>query len=537
MVLRGEGVSGGRAAGPVFVAREEAPRRAAGGDLEAAVGAVSARLRALAQSASGRGASGAAILEAQAMMAEDPMLREAIEEARKRGLPAADAVSAGAEQVAAQLEQLEDDYLRARATDVREVGRLLRLQLSGASGGRLAGLAAPSIVVARELQPADLLGVDGRLLRGLVTEVGGRASHAAIVARELGIPAVANVAGALRAAARLRAAELDGDAGQVSFAARFEERARTEAPARIDLDLDSLPVALMANVGSAEGAVAAAQRGARGIGLFRTEFLFMSASGPLSEEEQLAVYRAACEAMSPHPVVVRTLDAGADKPLPYLGHDAEANPQLGRRGVRLWLPRPRLWRPQVRALLRAAADHPNLQVMAPLVAAREEMLAVRRHFEEEASDLGVGLPPLGMMVETPAAAAALEVFAGAADFVSLGTNDLTQYTVAADRELAWNQGLGVANPGVLRLIADAAATAQRLGMRAGACGEAAGQPPLAVFLAGAGVTSLSMTVDAIPAVAAAVRRLGAEGCRQAAQSALRSPTATGALTRLRHALA
>jgi len=303
------------------------------------------------------------------------------------------------------------------------------------------------------------------------------------------------------------------------------------------VDLDSLPVRLMANVASVEAAQAAARRGARGIGLFRTEFMFMSSAGPMSEEQQLAIYSEACAAMAPHPVIVRTLDAGADKPLPYLAGRREENPQLGRRGVRLWLHEPRLWEPQVRALLRTAAAHPNLQVMAPMIAAREEMLSVRRRFRDEAGALGLTVPPLGMMVEVPAAAAALEAFAGAADFISLGTNDLTQYVVAADRELAWSQWLSPANPGVLRLIATAAASARRLGIHAGVCGESAGDPLLAVFMVGAGVASLSMTVDALSDVAGALRTLGYEGCRTAAEAALRSPTAAGALARLRHALA
>lgn len=535
IVLHGDGISGGQAAGPVFVARDHKPRRSADGDLGAAVAEVAARLRGLARSVSGAGEGTAEILEAQAMMAEDPGLRAAIDAARTPGAPLVDAVFAGAEHAAAHLDQLEDDYLRARAGDVREVGRLLALQLSGASGSRLAQLSRASIVVGHELQPIDLLGVDARLLLGLVTEVGGRTSHVAIVARELGIPAVTNVPGALDAAARHPAAGIDGDAGEIRFAERVDTRAPSGASSPVDLE--GLPLPLMANVASVEAAVAAARRGARGIGLFRTELMFMRASGPMPEGEQLAIYSAACSAMAPYPVLVRTLDVGADKALPYLARSSEANPQLGRRGVRLWLSRPELWRPQVRALLRTAVAHPNLQVMAPMVAAREEMLSVRHHFQDEANVLGVGVPPLGMVVEVPAVAAALDAFAGAADFISLGTNDLTQYAVAADRELAWNQGLGPANPGVLRLIAGAAGSARGLGMRAGVCGEAAGQPLLAIFLTGVGIESLSMTADALPEVAGAIRRLGSLGCRQAAAAALRSPTAAGALARLRHALA
>lgn len=535
ILLRGDGVCGGQAAGPVYLVRDQAPQPGADGDLAAAIAGVAARLRGLARAVTGRGDHGPEILEAQAMMAEDPSLRAAIEGERSAGTSLAEAVTAGAGRAAARLDQVDDEYLRARAEDVREVGRLLRLQLSGASGSRLAGLPRPSIVVGHELQPVDLLGVDRRLLLGLVTEVGGRTSHAAIVTRELGIPAVTNVSGAVDAAARHHAAEVDGDAGGVRFAERVEARAPGESWSRVDLE--GLPVSLMANVASVEAALAAARRGARGIGLFRTEFMFMNASGPISEDEQLRTYRAACSAMAPYPVVVRTLDAGADKGLPYLAQRSEKNPQLGRRGVRLWLARPQLWRPQVRALLRAAAAHPNLEVMAPMIAAREEMLAFRRRFLAEAGALGLAVPRLGMMVEVPAVAAALEAFAGAADFVSFGTNDLTQYAVAADRELAWSRWLGPANPGVLRLIANAAGSARRLGMSTGACGESAGEPLLAIFLTGVGVGSLSMTADRLPEVAGALRRLGPAGCREAAAAALRSPTAAGALARLRHALA
>jgi phosphoenolpyruvate-protein kinase (PTS system EI component) len=232
-------------------------------------------------------------------------------------------------------------------------------------------------------------------------------------------------------------------------------------------------------------------------------------------------------------VVIRTLDAGSDKPLPYLRGAAEPNPALGRRGARLWLEHEELWRPQVRALVRVAAGNPNLEVMLPMVAAREEMLIARRRFAAEARRLGVRVPRLGMMVEVPAVAAALDAFAGAAEFISLGTNDLTQYTVAADRELEWDQRLGEFNPGVLRLIALAAWSARRLGMEVAVCGELAGRPEGALFLAGVGVESLSMTADALPRVAELLGRVGVERARAAAHAALEERTAARALARLR----
>ncbi len=241
--------------------------------------------------------------------------------------------------------------------------------------------------------------------------------------------------------------------------------------------------------------------------------------------------------MAPHPVVVRTLDAGADKPLPYLPLLTEPNPQLGKRGVRLWLTTPELWRPQIRALLRTAAHCPNLRVMLPMVAARTEMVEARRLFEAEATTLGAPLPLLGMMVEVPGVAAALEAFGGVAQFMSMGTNDLTQYTVAADRELEWDEELSEMNPGVLKLIAMAAASAKQLAIPSGVCGELAGRPAGAVFLVGVGMDSISMTADAIPAVFETVTRLGRAGCERAAQTALAATTAREAADALGQFLA
>jgi phosphoenolpyruvate-protein kinase (PTS system EI component) len=241
--------------------------------------------------------------------------------------------------------------------------------------------------------------------------------------------------------------------------------------------------------------------------------------------------------MWPHPVVVRTLDAGADKPLPYLPPALEPNPQLGRRGVRLWLARQELWKPQIRALLRAAAVNSNVKVMLPMVAARSEMIAVRRLFAAEAESLGLQVPELGIMVEVPAVAAALGAFKGTTDFVSLGTNDLTQYTAAADRGLEWDIDLSELNPGVLRLIAMVVRDARTMGVQAGVCGELAARPVGAIFLVGVGVSSLSMSANAMEAVVEATSRLGSTRCAEAAQRALESDCGSAALAALSGALA
>ncbi len=280
--LRGTGASSGRAAGPVFLATEEAPAGSmAATDASSAIASVASRLETLAE-ASSTLKEGADILRAQAEMARDPSLAAAIEAELLGGKPLRQATKDAAERYAQRLEALEDTYLRERGADIREVGRLLSLEAAGMAGSRLAGLKSPSIVFAHELSPADTLGVDSKLLLGLVTEIGGRTSHAAIVARELGIPAVVSAAGACEAAAHYPAAEIDGDSGEVRLLEQVQRR--TSTVARATIDVSAAPVRIMANVGSAAAAVAAAGRGAAGIGLFRTEFMFMAEHGPMPED-------------------------------------------------------------------------------------------------------------------------------------------------------------------------------------------------------------------------------------------------------------
>jgi phosphotransferase system enzyme I (PtsI) len=535
-VLRGIPASRGVAAGPVFVVDE---RTRVGGterkDYAEAVAALAARLEGIATALPPSRAEGAAILRAQAAMVRDPALASAVENLVAAGSGLPDAITKASATYAARLADVGDAYLRERSEDVREVGRLLVGEITGTATSHLAGLARPSIVVARRVSPADTLSVQPELVLGIVTEEGGITSHAAIVARELGIPAVVGVVNAVDLAGGHMAAEVDGASGEVSFMDHVNAHVVEISDAT--LDLRTSPVPLMANVGSLQAVLSAAHRGAQGVGLFRTEFLFMADDAPTIEDEQASIYAAACDAMSPHPVVVRTLDAGADKPLRYLPTVTERNPQLGRRGVRLWLGNEGLWRPQVRALLRASRDYKNLRVMLPMVAARSEMETARRLFDREAAAVGVPVPEIGMMVEVPAVAAALKAFEGVADFVSLGTNDLTQYTVAADRELDWDEDLSEFNPGVLRLIATVLADAKTMGIPAGVCGEMAGRPEGAIFLIGAGSTSLSMTVAAIPAVLAAIGRVGRAGCGRASDAALAALDGRSSSAALRRAFA
>ena len=539
--IRGLSASPGRASGPLFTVEEEPQPWSP--DVEAAtseaVAAVAERvarqLEDLAGDRRDRAPDAAAILEAQALMARDPALQAAVDESLAAGRGAPAAIVEATESYATRLEQTEDAYLAARAADVREVGRLLLAGLTGRPPSRLAGLAEPSVVLARELTPADTLAAEPGSIVAFVTESGGTTSHVAIVARELGIPAVVGAAGALAAARRAAAtgALVDGTAGTVSWLGPEELLKEDSGAGRelVALDLDAAPVPIMANAGSVAAVRAAADLRLQGVGLFRTEFLFLSRPDPPGEEEQAETYEVACALMAPYPVVVRTLDAGSDKRLPYLPVAGEPNPALGRRGVRLWLANEGLRDPQVRALARTAADHENLWVMVPMVGAPEEMREVRDLFEDAGRRRG-RTPPLGMMVELPATAVALDRFGGLIDFVSIGTNDLVQYALGADRELEWPPYLSEFNPGALRLIAEAVRSAHRVDVKVGVCGELAGRPEGAVFLVGLGVDSLSLGAASAGPVVRALSRTGVEGCREAARAALEAGSAEEALALL-----
>lgn len=536
--VAGTGVSAGEASGPIYVVPGEATPQASpapiGRDgLTAALKATADRLESLTSRAT---AATAAILEAQRMMAIDPALESEINRGLESGKAMTDAVKAAAEMYAQKLERLNDEYLRERASDVRQVAAMVLAELSHDAGPRLRNLTYPSIVVAQSISPADTLSVDPALVLGIVTETGGRTSHAAIVARELGIPAVVGAAGAVAAAHSERWGHIDGGRGELSFLAA--EPAAAQTPARKWLNVRRTPVRLMANVSSAPAARAAAEMGAAGVGLFRTEMLFLGRDQPMSEDEQVAVYAAACAAMAPHPVVVRCLDIGSDKPVPYLpAAEGEPNPALGRRGLRLWLVRDELNGPQARALVRVARDHANLEVMFPMVGAPEEMARARASFDTAASSTGGAVPRLGMMVELPAAALALDAFQGLAEFISLGTNDLTQYSLGIDRELAWEPYLSEFSPGVLRIIEIAVTEARKLDLESAVCGELAGTPEGAVFLTGIGIDALSMAPAAMPAVLDTLVNLGAPLCRLAAHAALSARDARSAKDALTRAIA
>ena len=436
------------------------------------------------------------------------------------------------ERTAAQWDALEDEYLRARAADLRSVGRQVLARLLGLA---LPGpeLEAPGVVIARDLTPADTVGLDPSMALGIVTAAGGPTSHAAVLARSSGIPAVVGAGDSVLTVPEGTPIALDGSTGVVHVdpdpsvvseltAARDardavvrEAQASALEPART---IDGVTIEVAANIGSPVDAARAVAAGADGVGLFRTEFLFMGRSAMPDEREQEAAYRETAEALGGRPLVIRTLDAGADKPIPYLDQPSEANPFLGVRGIRLGLQRPELLQAQLRAILRVAADHP-LRVMFPMVATVDEL--------REAMDLlrGAGERPptleVGVMVEVPSAALLADRLADDADFFSIGTNDLTQYTMAADRGNVRVGALADAvHPAVLRSIRMTVEAADARGRWVGVCGELAGDADATPLLLGLGVRELSMGAPSIALVKRAVRTVDLPVARALADDAL-----------------
>ena len=483
----------------------------------------------------------AAIFDAHLLFLDDEALlgpaRHAIFDGGKN---AAEAWHEASEAVATDYRSLDDEYMRARAEDLTGVARQVVATLTGESAAP--ALLSPGIVVAEDLTPADTASLDRELARGIATATGSPTSHSAILARSLGIPAAVGLGGALLEVPEGTELLLDGDVGAVyvepneelvaEYVRRSAERkeeareARTRAAAPA-LTRDGQAVEVVANIGSPNDVQAALANGAEGVGLLRTEFLFLERESMPSEDEQYEVYSRIAAALEGRPLVLRTLDVGADKPLPYVPAEPEANPFLGVRGIRLALARPELLETQLRAALRTAAEHP-LKLMFPMVATLEEYRQARAALERARDELeraGWSAMPgeleVGVMVEVPAAALAAEAFAAEVDFFSLGTNDLTQYTMAAERGNASVAGLADGlHPAVLRLIRLVAEAASRHKRWVGVCGELASDPAAVPVLVGLGVTELSANAPAIPAVKQAVRSVDSDAARRLAEGAL-----------------
>ena len=397
----------------------------------------------------------------------------------------------------------------------------------------------PSVIVAEDLAPAETATLDRPLVVGIITEAGGRTSHTAILAAQMGIPAVVQLAGATRsrrAPRRARRRHRRGD-DRPRHGARHAQRER--AARRAEALAHTLrpgarrrqPVALLANIGGVEDAVAAGALDLEGVGLFRTEFVYLSATRAPTVEEQTEIYRGVFAPFEGRRVVVRTLDAGADKPLKFADLGPEENPALGRRGLRLSAERPDLLDAQLEALAIAARETgADVRVMAPMVATAEEAAWFARRVREN------GLPKAGVMIEVPGAALRAHDVLGEVDFGSLGTNDLAQYTMAADRmQGALSDLLDPWQPAVLDVVGVACEGAATVDRPIGVCGESAGDPLLALVLVGLGVTSLSMAPSKVPVVRLALSLHSVAECQALAEAARASRTAVDALAAVRAA--
>ncbi|MGO1849299.1 phosphoenolpyruvate--protein phosphotransferase, partial [Microbacterium sp.] len=478
------------------------------------------------------GGSARDVLEAQAMMAEDPTLAEAVEAKIDGGATGEYAVHTSFVEFAEQLAEL-GGYLGERAADLADVAQRVIAQLRGAAAPGVPDLGHPFVLVARDLAPADTALLDLDQVLAVVTTDGGPTSHTAILAREKGIVAVVGTGDASLTEGQTVIVDAAGDvvvadptpdeiaAADQRAAARA---AAVSAPITPGALADGTEVPLLANLGSPDGATEALELGAEGVGLFRTEFLFLSSDEAPSVADQTASYRLLLEAFAGKKVVVRVLDAGADKPLPFLTDADEENPALGRRGIRALQHREHVLRDQLTALAEADSDtDADLWVMAPMVATVDEA----EYFTALARELG--LRTTGVMVEVPSSAILAEEILRKADFASIGTNDLTQYTMAADRLLGTVAHLQSPwHPAVLRLIRMVADGGEKNGKPVGICGEAAADPLLAVVLVGLGVTSLSMTPAALAEVRAELKRHTIDDARRIAAAAVSAGDAAGA---------
>jgi phosphoenolpyruvate-protein phosphotransferase (PTS system enzyme I) len=500
------------------------------------------------------------ILAAHARMIDDPTLRRDARERIGRDLVGAEhAVSEVLEGHANRLAGLSDSHLAARAADVRDIQQRILAQFLGrGSEPSLDDSEGPVVVLAHDLSPSETAGLDTDKVLGFATESGGMASHTAIVAAALEIPAVVGLGKLLDLARLSRVAIIDGDEGLVVLdpdAPTLERyrRAAIERIARFQglADLAHLPaetldgqlIELWGNIEFPAEVDPCLGRGASGIGLYRTEFLFLNADRPPTEDEQFAAYEAVVRSACGRPVTFRTLDLGADKLVSYRnGHPPEPNPALGLRSLRLSLRDPALFRTQLRAILRAAPLG-DVRVMFPLVSTLSEFRQARVILNEVAADLvleGVPVPAdlmVGVMVEVPAAAVMADQLAKEVDFFSIGTNDLIQYTLAVDRTNETVADLySAADPSVLRLIAMVVAAAEPRGLDVTVCGAMGGEPLYATLLLGLGIRRLSMPPHQLPEIKRVIRAIREDRAKSLAAEILELESASDVVARLREAL-
>ncbi len=486
------------------------------------------------------GAARAAIFRAHEEFLKDPDLVDAALVRIKAGHSAGWSWRQTVDERAQDVAALGDALLKERAVDLQDVGRRVLRLLADTLEEEPNLPDSPVILVAEDLSPSDTAKLDPAKVLGICTAGGGPTSHTAIIARSLDIPAIVGVGPAILDQREDLQCILDGDAGnlyleptaadlavarraQAGWQARREaERLACYQPA---ITTDGRRIEVVANIGSAPEAEQAVNAGAEGVGLLRTEFLFLGRSEPPGEEEQFESYRAMTKALNGLPLIIRTLDIGGDKEVPYLSLPAEQNPFLGVRGIRLCLARLDLFRPQLRAIFRAAETGP-VKIMFPMIATLEDLLTARAIAEEVRQELHAKPVEIGIMIEVPSAVLMAAELARHADFFSVGTNDLTQYTLAMDRlHPSLARQADALHPAVLRMIDMTVKAAKAAGKWVGVCGGIAGDPKGAAILAGLGVAELSMSIPSVAAVKARIRKLAFADIEALAQRALACRTA------------
>ena len=482
----------------------------------------------------------AAIFDVHIELLDDVELLDGVLEKINKKQSAALAWQSSIEERAKLVASLDDPLLAARAADLHDVGyRVLRI-LVGVDEQSPKLPDHPVIILAEDLTPSDTVTLDRDKVLGFCTAKGGPTSHTAIIARALGLPAVVSAGEKVLSLSNSTQIVLNGYSGvliidpdeteikEAEQKQQEDEEFRLQAQAEADkpaVTTDGHRVEIAANIGGIEDARQAITSGAQAVGLLRTEFLFLERVSPPSEDEQFSVYRDIAQAMQKKPVIIRTLDVGGDKPLPYIKMIEESNPFLGERGIRLCLNQPDLMRQQIRSILRAQ-EYGKLRIMFPMVADLSEWIEAKEITSEIELELGVPGVEMGIMIEVPSAALMADVFAEHVDFFSIGTNDLTQYTMAMDRMHPQLAGISDGlHPAVLRLIDQTVKAAHKAGKWVGVCGELGADPQAIPILVGLGVDELSVTVPAIPIVKAQVRALNYSETQEIAEKALNCATA------------
>ena len=542
ITIQGKGVSKGIARGPLcFFRRREAvvTKKAAGpweeelARLTAAQTDSAVQLAELAERCRGLEGDAAILFETHAMFVEDEDFTDCMHAlVKEEGCTAEYAVQRAGEQFSAMFSAMDDPYMQARAADIRDIARRILDNLTGTIPQNMEGMGSV-ILAADDLAPSETVQLERSRILGFITREGSGSSHTAILARTMGIPAICGLGEGLRDDYQGRLCYIDGETGEVILepdaAARTlleEKLTRQQEQRRLleamrgqeDVTLDGRKIAVCCNIGAPEDVAAVLHNDGRGIGLFRSEFLYLRAGDYPGEEEQFRAYRAVAEAMGDRRVVIRTLDIGADKQVGYFGMRKEENPALGVRGVRLCLNRPEVFRTQLRALYRASA-HGRVAIMFPMIASVWEVEACKRLCREVMAELErQGIPydretKIGVMLETPASVLVADALAREVDFFSVGTNDLTQYTLACDRQ---SNDLGrffdPRHPAVLRALNMAAEAAHAAGIWIGICGELAADTDLLPAFLAMGIDELSVSPSSVLPLRAAIRGSVAGSC-------------------------